>query len=182
MEPSSPKGHLQACRLQISLLNSPNLLQSSQDTRKFSPKSGMQQNSVSSISSLLSMISMRNMLTFPISSSRWSGNNCTGWNNYWNHSCSWNPCRNNNRCCKEDVRQVLVSKLLIRLFRQASSSEQRHRNHFVKIEALEFSKITYFHVIQCLLIQQELPMWCGQPKPPQVLQKNLPDVTACMLL
>jgi len=129
MEPSGPKAYLQTCRLQISLLNLPNLLQSLQDRKKFSPRSGMQ-NSVSSISSLLPIVSMRNTLTFPISSFRWSGNNCTGWDNYWNHSCSWNPCRNNNCSCKEDVRQVLVSKLLIRLFKQASSYEQGHRNHF----------------------------------------------------
>lgn len=151
MEPSSPKA-------QISLLNLPNVPQSSQDIRKFSPRNGMQQNSVSSISSLLSMVSMRNMLTFPTSSFRWSRNNCTGWNNYWNHSCSWNPCRNNNRCCKEDVRQVLVSKLLIRLFKQALSSEQGHRNHSGNFEYFYFDKITYLHVTRCLSIQQELPM------------------------
>lgn len=89
---------------------------------------GCSRTSVSSINSLLSTVFMRNMPTFPISSFRWPGNNCTGWNNHWNHSCSWNPCRNNNCCCKEDVRQVLVSKLLISLFKQASSSEQGHRN------------------------------------------------------
>lgn len=83
----------------------------------------MQQNSARSIRSLISMASMRHILTFPISSFRWSGNNCTCWNNYWNHCCGWNPCRNNYCSCKEDVRQVLVSKLLIRLSRQAGSQE-----------------------------------------------------------
>lgn len=64
-------------------------------------------------------VSMRHKLTFPISSFRWSGNNCTGWNHCWNHCCSWNPCRNHNCSCEEDVRQVLVSKLLTRFFLQA---------------------------------------------------------------
>lgn len=64
------------------------------------------------------MIFMKNMPTNPISSFRRPGNNCTRWNNSWNHSSCWNPCWNHNCCCKEDVRQVLVSKLLIRLFKQ----------------------------------------------------------------
>lgn len=64
------------------------------------------------------MFFMKNMPTNPISSFRWPGNNCTRWNNSWNHSSCWNPCWNHNCCCKEDVRQVLVSKLLIRLFKQ----------------------------------------------------------------
>lgn len=92
----------------------PNLLQNSQNNKKF-PKDwdAAEQHQVYLV---FSMVSMKCIVTFPISSFRWSGNYCTGWNNCWNHCCSCNPCRNHNCSCKEDVRQVLVSKLLIRLF------------------------------------------------------------------